>query len=306
MAHQSATARAQNAAASFESDLELQPITLSDDLECNLEQLAAGELRGICERLREEFQRRTVALASAVHELRTPLAIMDGYIEVLYNGKAGDLSPKQFAIVEEMRSNEKRLKSFIADFLTFAAIETKNLSLKAEPADLNATIAEVCSLWLPRFQKKGVALYFSPEDSLEPFPYDELKIQHVISNLIHNALKFTPEKGSVWVTVERVAWDRRLRTEPISVEKRRREGAKLPKAARVAVSDNGPGIDPEFHQEIFNDFRKLSGPENADGSMGLGLSIARRLVAAHGGKIWVESVPSKGSKFFFLLPLARP
>jgi signal transduction histidine kinase len=305
MGHQSATARAEKAATSFKSDLEVNPITLAEDLECNLDRLSSDELRGICERLREEFQRRTVALASAVHELRTPLAVMDGYTELLYTGKAGELNPKQLAILEEMRTNEKRLKSFIADFLTFAAIEARNLNLKVDTGDLNGTISEVCSMWLPRFQKKGVALYFSPEEGLEDFPFDALKIQHVVSNLVHNALKFTPEKGSVWVTVEKVAWDRRLRTEPISVEKRRREGAKLPRAARVAVSDNGSGIDPEFHQEIFQDFRKLSGPENAEGSMGLGLSIARRLVQAHGGKIWVESLPPNGSKFFFILPLAR-
>src|SRR4029453_162234 len=215
-------------AAALTKDFELRPITLTDDLACNLDQVSADELRGICERLREEFQRRTLALASAVHELRTPLAIMDGYTELLYGGKAGALNERQFAIIEDMRANEKRLKSFIADFLTFAAIETKNLSIKIEPCDLNATISEVCSLWLPRFQKKGVALYFSPEDALEPFPFDSLKIQHVVSNLVHNALKFAPEKGSVWVTVERVAWDRRLRTEPISVEKRGRATAQPP------------------------------------------------------------------------------
>src|SRR5678816_3658728 len=101
MAYQSATARAESAPASFEKDLELQPITLSDDLACNLDRLSADELRGICERLREEFQRRTLALASAVHELRTPLAIMDGYTELLHTGKAGPKKEKQIAILED-------------------------------------------------------------------------------------------------------------------------------------------------------------------------------------------------------------
>jgi signal transduction histidine kinase len=93
-----------------------------------------------------------------------------------------------------------------------------------------------------------------------------------------------------------------LRSHPTNVEKRR-ELSKLPKAARVTVSDTGPGIEPEFHIEIFNDFRKLSNPNTADDSMGLGLSIARRLVAAHEGKIWVESNPGSGSRFIFLLPI---
>jgi signal transduction histidine kinase len=284
---------------------ELQPISLAEDLECNLDELSAAELRGVSERLRDEFHRRTTALASAVHELRTPLAILDGYIELLASGKAGGLNERQRSIVEDMRANEKRLKNFIADFLTFAAIETRNLNLKLETADLNATISEVCALWMPRFQKKNIALYFSPDPELPQFPFDNLKVQHVVSNLIHNALKFTPEGGTVYVTLEHVSWDRRLRTEPISVEKRRRESARLPKAARVTVSDSGPGIDPEFHQEIFNDFRKLTGPNNPEGSMGLGLSIARRLVNAHNGKIWVESKPGQGSKFLFVLPIPR-
>jgi signal transduction histidine kinase len=203
-----------------------------------------------------------------------------------------------------MKANEKRLKTFIADFLTFSAIETKNLNMNFEVGDLNSCLSEVCSLWMPRFQQKGVALYFSPEQDLQPFPFDHLKLQHVVSNLIHNAWKFTPPRGTVWVSAEKYYWERRLREEPTNMEKRRLETRKLPRAARVIVSDTGPGIEPEFHQEIFNDFRKLS-RGNASDSMGLGLSIARRLVNAHGGKIWVESKPGSGSKFLFLIPIPK-
>jgi signal transduction histidine kinase len=280
----------------------MRPITISDDMERNLENLSADELRAVTERLRDEIRRRTVALASAMHELRTPLAVLDGYLELLHSERPGPLSEKQRAIIDDMMANEKRLKSFISDFLTFTAIETKNLQLNLQRNDLNASVYEVCSMWMPRMQKKRIAMHYSPEEGLEPFAFDNLKIQHVLSNLIHNAFKFTPEGGSVWVAVEKVAWERRLRSNPTKVEKRR-ELSKLPKAARVTVSDTGPGIEPEFHIEIFNDFRKLSSPNNAHDSMGLGLSIARRLVAAHEGKIWVESNPGSGSRFIFLLPI---
>jgi signal transduction histidine kinase len=278
--------------------------SITEDLECDLDALGVDDIRGVCERLREESRRRTVALASAVHELRTPLAVMEGYMELLYSGKAGALNEKQQHILEDMKANEKRLKSFIADFLTFAAIETKNLNMNFGVGDLNSCLSEVCSLWMPRFQQKGVALYFSPEQDLQPFPFDHLKLQHVVSNLIHNAWKFTPPRGTVWVAAEKYYWERRLREEPTNMEKRRLETRKLPRAARVIVSDTGPGIEPEFHQEIFNDFRKLS-RGNASDSMGLGLSIARRLVNAHGGKIWVESKPGSGSKFLFLIPIPK-
>src|SRR4051794_29931859 len=278
--------------------------SITEDLECDLDALGVDEIRGVCERLREESRRRTVALASAVHELRTPLAVMEGYMELLFSGKTGTLNEKQQQILEDMKANEKRLKTFIADFLTFAAIETKNLNMNFEVGDLNSCLAEVCSLWMPRFQQKGVALYFSPEQDFAPFAFDHLKLQHVVSNLIHNAWKFTPPRGTVWVSCEKYYWERRLREEPTNMEKRRLETLKLPRAARVIVSDTGPGIEPEFHQEIFNDFRKLS-RGNASDSMGLGLSIARRLVNAHGGKIWGESKPGSGSKFLFFIPIPK-
>lgn len=280
----------------------VQAISITDDLGRDLQDVSREELRAMCERLRDDIRRRTLALASAMHELRTPLAILDGYLEILNSGKAGTLNDRQQAILQDMKANEKRLKSFISEFLTFAALETRTVTTNLQVADLNATLYEVCATWMPRLQKKKIQLHFSPEEALEPFAFDSLKVQHVISNLLHNAVKFTPEGGNVWVAIEKIAWERRLRANPTKVEKRR-QSVKLPKAARVTVSDSGPGIDPEFHVEIFSDFRKLSTGTKDDGSMGLGLSIARRLVNAHGGKIWVESNPGAGSRFIFILPL---
>jgi signal transduction histidine kinase len=283
----------------------VQPISITDDLGRDLQDVSREELRAMCERLRDDIRRRTLALASAMHELRTPLAILDGYLEILNSGKAGALNDRQQAILQDMKANEKRLKSFISEFLTFAALETRSVTTNLQVADLNATLYEVCTTWMPRLQKKKIQLHFSPEEALEPFAFDSLKVQHVVSNLLHNAVKFTPESGHVWVAMEKIVWERRLRANPTKVEKRR-QSAKLPKAARVTVSDSGPGIDPEFHIEIFNDFRKLSTGTKDDGSMGLGLSIARRLVNAHGGKIWVESNPGAGSRFIFILPITQP
>lgn len=288
-----------------ETEPEAAPMFVVSDMDCEIEKLPDTELRALVERLRDELRRRTVALASAVHELRTPLAVMDGYIDLLCTGKAGSLSEKQGQIMAEMQANAKRLRNFIADFLTFTAIENRSLNLNLEVHDMNQCAAEVCSMWMPRFHEKKVALYFLPSEELEPFSFDHLKVQHVISNLLHNALKFSPTNGTVWVSTERLSWERRLREEPLTAEERRRQKSRLPKAAKITVSDTGPGIEPEFHQEIFQEFRRLSRPGNAADSMGLGLAIARRLVQGHGGKIWVESKHGAGSRFIFLIPVPR-
>ncbi len=257
-------------------------------------------------RLEDENRRRTVALATAAHELKTPLAIMAGYMELLLSGKLGDLSDRQRHVLSDMRENGARLQQFIQDFLTYSALETGNVRLRCEVADLNAVLQEVCSFWLQRFQDSHVALYVLPSDKLKPFSFDSFKLQHIISNLLDNALKYTPASGTVWLSAEPYHWERRSGKPAHVANDRRKRAEWATNAVRVTVSDTGPGLAPEFHSEIFDDFFKGPSPNGrkAEG-MGLGLAIARRLVLAHGGKIWVESESGQGSKFCFLIP-TRP
>ncbi len=254
--------------------------------------------------LQNEFRRRSVALASVAHELKTPLAVMAGYTDLLLSGGVGPLNARQRKVLEEMQISSARLRKFVEDFLEFSAVETGKLKMSYEAGDINGCLAEVCSFWQPRFQEKGVACYFLPTPALEPFSFDSLKIQHVISNLLSNALKFTPEGGTVWVSVEPFFWERRTDA-VIAVHKDRRNRAKDTRhnAVRVTVADTGPGVAPEFHQEVFEDFRMLPYPKERAGGTGLGLAIARRLVQAHHGKIWIESEPGMGCKFSFVVPV---
>jgi len=254
------------------------------------------------EKLQEESRRRTTALAHAAHELKTPMAIMAGYLDLLLSDKVGPLSDRQRQILEDMRANGTRLQQFIHDFLTYSALETGNVSMRFEMADLNACLQEVCSFWLNRFHQQGVALYFLASEKLKPFPFDNFKVQHIVSNLLDNALKFTPSGGTVWLNAEPHMWERRT-GKPVRIAgDRRKQSVALPNSVRVSVSDTGVGIAPEFQQEIFEDFTKASHDKNSQG-MGLGLSIARRLVQAHGGRIWMESQPGSGTKVSFLIPL---
>lgn len=254
-------------------------------------------------RMKEAAHRRTIALATAAHRLKTPLAIISGYIELLLNQKAGPLVQRQQDILQESHENCERLTRFIQDFLTYSALETGAVTLKPEMGGLNACLEDVYELWLPRFQKKGVALYLSPGYTFKPFLFDSFKIEEVVSNLLENALKFTPTRGSVWISAELHFWDRRHRHEHWGPNEKRQRADASPNAVRITVSDTGPGIEPEFHSEIFDDFFRVPGVSETSEGTGLGLAIARRLVQAHGGKIWVESELGAGSKVSFLLPL---
>jgi len=253
-------------------------------------------------RLSEQNQRRTVALATAAHELKTPLAVLSGYLELLQGPELGPFNERQQQVLTEARLNCARLQRFIQDFLTYSALETGKLTLKLELSDLNASLSELYGFWLARFRAKGVALFFPVNNRLAPFHFDSYKIQQVVSNLLENALKLTPAGGTVWLSAEPHWWERRAALpNPVQAERRSRQNAGA-NAVRITVADTGPGIPPEYHQEVFDDFFRLAdGDDESEGS-GLGLGIARRLVQAHGGKIWVESSSGHGSKFSLLLP----
>ena len=253
--------------------------------------------------LRERFLRTTNALASAAHDLKTPLAILNGYVELLQSEKLGGLNDRQREVLRDMRSSGQRLEQFIQDFLSFSVLETGQLRMQYEPGDMNACLSEVCRFWSQRFQEKELALYFLANDKLVQFAFDAAKVQRVISNLLENASKFTPAGGTVWLHAEPYMWERRSVGAVGVAKERRRQNISFPNSVKVSVSDTGPGIPAEYHIEVFDDFFRLPQAENQSEGMGLGLAIARRLVNGMGGKIWVESEPGAGCKFSFILPL---
>jgi signal transduction histidine kinase len=242
------------------------------------------------------------ALASAAHELKTPLAIMDGYLHLLLTQKLGPLNTRQMEILTEMQANGARLSTFIQNLLTYAALKVDRFDLTYEVGDINACIREIAEVWSQRFHDKAIAFYFLPNDKLQPFPFDYYKVQHVVSNLLDNAMKYTPASGTVWLHLEPYFWERRTVDRPPVVE-RRRQRILAPNCCRISVSDTGPGIAPEFQQEIFEEYFRLVPPGMRAEGHGLGLAIARRLVQSAGGKIWVESESGTGSKFSFLVLL---
>ena len=250
--------------------------------------------------LRERVQRTANALGSAAHDLKTPLSILNGYIDLLRSEKLGPLSDRQQDVLRDMRDSGKRLEQFIQEFLTYSALETGGLRMQFESGNVNECLSGVCRLWANRFQQKGIALYFLANEKLPIFSFDAPKLERVISNLLENSYKYTPPGGTVWLHAEPYMWERRAASLPSNSE-RRRQNVSHPNSMKASVSDTGPGIPAEFHLEVFDDFFRLPGSESEEG-MGLGLAIARRLVQGMDGKIWVESEPGAGCKFCFLVP----
>ena len=255
--------------------------------------------------LRERYLRTTNALASAAHDLKTPLAILNGYVELLQSEKLGGLNERQREVLRDMSANGQRLQHYIQDFLSFSVLETGELKMRFESGNINTCLSEVCRLWSPRFQETGLALYFLANEKVPQFSFDAPKVERVVSNLLENASKFTPSGGSVWLHAEPYMWERRTATKPTPAQERRRRPLTQANSLKISVSDTGPGIPPEYHLEIFDDFFRLPTSANSEG-MGLGLAIARRLVHGMGGKIWVESEPGAGCKFSFIIPLRPP
>jgi len=255
--------------------------------------------------LKRELFRRTLALASAAHELKTPLSVMSGYTDLLLGESLGRLNEAQRTVLLEMQQNASRLQKFIHMFLTFSALESGKFELTRELGDVNECVAEVLEHWTVPFEQRGMVQRFVPDTTLPAFQFDSLKLQHVISNLLENALKFTPSGGCIVVKTEAHLWERRspVQNSNFPQERRKRDRVCKYNSVKISVSDNGPGIPPEYHFEIFNEFLRVQ-PEKTNG-MGLGLAIARRLVEAHNGKIWVESEVGRGSTFSVLLPITE-
>jgi signal transduction histidine kinase len=249
-------------------------------------------------RLQEVNRQKTVFLASAAHELKTPLAVIKGYYDLLLSGSLGHLNDKQRDILQESKESCERLVRLVSMFLNYSTLESGKLVLHLRENDLRDCLLELASRWHEAFQRKRVRLDVAIDESLPRFKFDYQKVQQAVANLLDNALKHTPVGGSVTMRSEAHFWERR-NGKDIPFADRRKDRNHTANAARIAVTDTGPGIATEHHQEIFEDFVRV---DRTSSGMGLGLAIAKRLVQAHRGKIWVDSTPRQGCTFTFLLP----
>ena len=255
-------------------------INLFDELNEKTAQLQRANIE-----LSEASRHKSQFLANVSHELRTPLNAIIGSTDNMLDGIVGELNEKQARYLARTQTNAEHLSLLIEDLLDLSVIESGKMDIKAKNVCLASLITEVSENLRPVAEKKPVDLEVSRIDANLTAWVDRDRIIQVLNNLIGNAVKFTPPQGKVTVAAQR-------------------DGAGW---VQLSVADTGPGMSPEQADKIFDEFYQIpqSGGPKAKG-MGLGLTIAKKLVEKHGGKIWVQSEPAKGSTFFFTLPASNP
>jgi GAF domain-containing protein/anti-sigma regulatory factor (Ser/Thr protein kinase) len=220
-------------------------------------------------------------LANVSHELRTPLNAIIGFSEVLGERMFGELNEKQAEYTEDILSSGRHLLSLINDILDLAKIEAGRMELELTKFDLPSAVENALILVRERTTRHGIKLERVIDEKLGDFVGDERKVKQILLNLLSNAVKFTPEGGQIKV-----------------------EASLGDSAAIVSVTDTGIGIAAGDQEAIFEEFRQVGSDytRKREGT-GLGLSLTKKLVEMHGGKIWVESEPGKGATFTFTLPI---
>ena len=220
-------------------------------------------------------------LANMSHELRTPLNAVIGFSEVLLQRMFGELNAKQDEYLKDIYASGQHLLSLINDILDLSKIEAGRMELTPAPFHLPTALENAVTLVRERAARHGIALHLDLDPRLGELVGDERKVKQVLLNLLSNAVKFTPEGGRI-----------SLKASPT-------DGA-----VEISVTDTGIGIAPEDQAAIFEEFRQVGSDETRkQEGTGLGLTLAKKFVELHGGRIWVESELGQGSTFTFTLPI---
>jgi signal transduction histidine kinase len=222
-------------------------------------------------------------LANMSHELRTPLNAIIGFSEVLQERLFGELNEKQAEYTDDILTSGRHLLSLINEILDLSKVEAGRMELELATFDLPLAIDNARTFVRERAIKHGITLDIDVDERLGDYVGDERKIKQILLNLLSNAVKFTPEGGRIHINARQVDG---------SVE--------------ISVSDTGIGIAHQDQPKIFEEFRQVGSDysHKVEGT-GLGLTLAKKFVELHGGRIWVESEPGKGSTFSFTLPKNR-
>jgi|GEM_PF-887770 len=229
--------------------------------------------------LQEAFSIKDMIVQNVSHEMRTPLTHISGYAEALLEGLMGEMPPEQRDAISVIYRQANLLTRVVSDIITLHDIDRRGLDMA--PVDLGELARHALADHLVQAKEAGLRLQAQIEPELPPVLGDAVRLTQVFNNLLDNAIKFSPRGGEIRLRVRR-----------------------LGEVLQVSVSDQGIGIPADKLDKIFDRFYQVDGSSTRRyGGMGLGLAISKRIIEAHGGRIWAESQLGQGATFYFTLPI---
>ena len=251
----------------------------------------AAQLEKANQELRRIDDIKSEFISIASHELRTPLAAIKNAILLILRGKTGEVNETQVKFLSMAERNISRLTNILNDLLNLSRIESGRMQFNFQNIELKETVEFITSSLRAQADAKKIPLDIEGPEQLPSVYGDREKIEQIMTNLIGNAIKFTPDEGQILITLKLLP---------------RSEHEGHGDMLSVSVKDTGIGIPKEFLDVIFEKFYQVEGSlHRSVGGTGLGLAITKRLIEAHQGKIWVESEVGKGSTFTFTLPISK-
>jgi len=239
------------------------------------------------ERLKTDFN------SMIVHDLRSPLNIIQGYIDIVRTEVVGKISEEQGELLFIAKENVDKVLKLIENFLIASKIEAGKFDLNIEIHSINALIEAVYEGHLVLAQNKDIEMKMTLDNNISLQQFDKMRIEQVLSNFISNALKFTSAGGDITITSKLVKETNELTKEETM-------------AAHVSVEDTGVGIPLDEQKKVFSKYEQTEAGKDASlKGTGLGLAICKEIISLHKGRVWVKSVPSSGSTFYFSLPIEQ-
>jgi len=249
------------------------------ELEIKVEE-RTKQLTNAFDEVKKMNQRKSDFISSVSHELRTPLTSIKGYAAILLAGKLGAVPAEVKERLEKINRHSDELVHMVNDLLDISRIESGKVVLKMEPLELKGIVEKISDLLSEQIRAKNITFTYSPGDNCDTLLADRNQIERVFINLMGNALKFTPQNGLITVTTNRVNG-----------------------LVQINVVDTGFGIPENAQEAIFEEFYRVENPINQEvKGTGLGLTLVKRIVECHHGKIWVKSKLGAGSTFSFTIP----
>ncbi|PIQ87879.1 MAG: hypothetical protein COV73_01790 [Candidatus Omnitrophica bacterium CG11_big_fil_rev_8_21_14_0_20_43_6] len=251
------------------------------ELEIKVEE-RTRQLTGALEEVKKVSKRKSDFISSVSHEIRTPLTSIKGYAAILLDSKLGALPDDVRVRLEKINRHSDELVHMVNDLLDISRIESGKVEIRKEALNLRAITDKIADLFSEQLKTKNIAFNSNIPDDCQEISADRSQIERVFINLVGNALKFTPQNGKIDINANRVN-----------------------KVVQINIKDTGFGIPEDAQEAIFEEFYRVENTINHEvKGTGLGLTLVKRIVEAHQGKIWVKSKVGEGSTFSFTLNAA--